>query len=62
MLFRRLRIPGMPGSAQDPLPQTKETAMPVAPKRRISPDTWAVVVALVFAALIHFHLLKSVPW
>jgi|HubBroStandDraft_1064217.scaffolds.fasta_scaffold161620_2 hypothetical protein len=36
--------------------------MPVAPKRRISPDTWAVVVALVFAALIHFHLLKSVPW
>ena len=23
--------------------------MPVAPKRRLSPDTWAVVVALVFA-------------
>ena len=36
--------------------------MPVAPKRRISPDTWAVVVALLFAALIHFRLLKSVPW
>jgi hypothetical protein len=44
------------------LPLPKETSMPVAPKRRISPDTWAVAIALVAAALIHFHLLKSIPW
>jgi hypothetical protein len=47
---------------EDTSPHLKETSMPVAPKRRFSPDTWAIVVALVFAALIHFHVLKSVPW
>ena len=30
--------------------------------RRLSPDTWAVLVALVLAALVHFHLLKFVAW
>jgi hypothetical protein len=52
--------------AEDTLPDNVATSqgdpMPVAPKRRISPDTWAVAVALVAAALIHFHLLKSIPW
>ncbi len=33
-----------------------------APVRRLSPDTWAVLLALVLAALVRFHLLKSVPW
>ena len=35
--------------------------MPDAP-RRLSPDSWAVLLALVAAAAVHFHLLKSVPW
>ncbi len=30
--------------------------------RRLSPDTWAVLIALVLAALIHFHVLKTITW
>lgn len=30
--------------------------------RRLSPDTWAVLLALLFAALIHFHVLHSIAW
>lgn len=33
-----------------------------APTRRLSPDTWAVLLALVLAALVRFHLLNAVPW
>ncbi len=33
-----------------------------APSRRLSPDTWAVLLALGLAALVHTHLLKSIPW
>ena len=35
--------------------------MPVTP-RRLSPDTWAILLALLLAALVHLHLLKSIPW
>ena len=35
--------------------------MPDTP-RRLSPDTWAVLLALLCAAAVHFHLLKSVAW
>ena len=34
--------------------------MPAA-LRCLSPDTWAVLLALVLAALVRFHLLKGVP-
>ena len=33
-----------------------------APASRLSPDTWAVLLALVLAAAVRFHLLPSVPW
>ena len=29
---------------------------------RLSLDSWAVLVALLLAAAVRFHLLKSVPW
>jgi hypothetical protein len=35
------------------------------PKRvgfRLSLDTWAVLLALVLAAAVRFHILKAVPW
>ena len=35
--------------------------MPATP-RRLSPDTWAVLLALLLAVLVHLHLLKSIPW
>jgi hypothetical protein len=35
--------------------------MPAIP-RRLSPDTWAVLLALVLAALVRLNLFKSVPW
>ena len=35
--------------------------MPATP-RRLSPDTWAVLLALVLAALVRLHLLKTIPW
>ncbi len=35
--------------------------MPATP-RRLSPDTWAVLLSLALAALVRFHLLKFVPW
>lgn len=40
-------------------PQPKAVAKP-AP--RLSLDTWAVIVALLAAALIRFGLLPHVPW
>ena len=30
--------------------------------RRLSPDTWAVLLALALTALVRFHLLTAVPW
>jgi hypothetical protein len=30
--------------------------------RKISLDTWAVLIALAAAALIRFGLLRSIPW
>lgn len=33
-----------------------------APTRRLSPDTWAVLLSLVLAALVRTNLLKSIPW
>ncbi len=35
--------------------------MPASP-RRLSPDTWAVLLALFLAILVRLHLLKTVPW
>jgi hypothetical protein len=34
------------------------------PKQGFRPslDTWAVLVALVLAAAVRFHILKGVPW
>jgi hypothetical protein len=29
---------------------------------RLSLDTWAVLLALVLAAAVRFHILKTVPW
>lgn len=29
---------------------------------RLSLDGWAVLIALLLAAAVRFHLLKSVPW
>jgi hypothetical protein len=43
------------------MPSTPEST-PVASKPRISPDTWAVLLALALAFLIRIGLLKSVPW
>ena len=36
--------------------------MPDVPRRRLSPDTWAVLLAILSAAAVHFHLLRTVPW
>jgi hypothetical protein len=33
-----------------------------APVRRISLDTWAVLVALAAALLVRFGILKTIPW
>ena len=33
-----------------------------ATTRRISSDTWAVILSLALALLIRFGLLKTVPW
>jgi len=33
-----------------------------APKRRISPDTWAVLLALVAALLVRIGTINKVPW
>ncbi len=30
--------------------------------RRLSPDTWAVLLALGLAGLVHSHVLKFIPW
>ncbi len=35
--------------------------MPAVP-RRLSPDTWAVLLAIVLAILVRLHVLKTVPW
>jgi hypothetical protein len=32
------------------------------PARRISTDTWAVLLSLVLALVIRLGILKSVPW
>ncbi len=29
---------------------------------RLSLDTWAVLLALILAAAVRFHILKAVPW
>jgi hypothetical protein len=33
-----------------------------APSRRISPDTWAVLLSLALALLVRFGILNVVPW
>lgn len=33
-----------------------------SPKRRISLDTWAVVLSLALALIVRIGILKSVPW
>ena len=33
-----------------------------ATTRRLSPDTWAVLLSLALAALVRTHVLKFVPW
>jgi hypothetical protein len=33
-----------------------------APSRRLSPDTWAVLLSLTLALLVRFGVLKVVPW
>ena len=33
-----------------------------APARRISPDTWAVVLSLALALFVRFGILKVVAW
>jgi MYXO-CTERM domain-containing protein len=38
-------------------PQSEATPTP-----RLSPDTWAVLIALLAAALIRFGLIRRVPW
>ena len=30
--------------------------------RRLSPDTWAVLLALLLAALVRLNLIKNVTW
>jgi hypothetical protein len=32
------------------------------PSQRISPDTWAVLLALALALLVRFGVLNVVPW
>lgn len=33
-----------------------------ANSRRLSSDTWAVLLSLALALLVHFGILKVVPW
>jgi hypothetical protein len=33
-----------------------------APSRRVSSDTWAVLISLALALLVRFGILKVVPW
>ena len=33
-----------------------------ATTRRLSPDTWAVILALALAALVRLHILNFIPW
>jgi len=33
-----------------------------APSRRLSPDTWAVLLSLALALLVRFGAIKNVPW
>ena len=35
--------------------------MPAA-SRRISSDTWAILLSLAAAALVRFGILKTIPW
>jgi hypothetical protein len=41
---------------------TRQIAVSDAPDRKISLDTWAVLIALAAAALIRFGLVPSIPW
>lgn len=37
-------------------------SLPAKRSRILSLDTWAVVVALIAALLIHFGVIKTIPW
>ncbi len=37
-------------------------AAPISIFRRLSPDTWAVLLALLLAALVRLNLIKNVTW
>jgi hypothetical protein len=41
---------------------TRRIAVSDTPNRKISLDTWAVLIALAAAALIRFGLIPSIPW
>jgi hypothetical protein len=42
-------------------PRTRKMSTP-KPNRIFSLDTWAVLLALIAAVLVHFGIIKNVPW
>jgi hypothetical protein len=34
----------------------------LAPRRKLSTDTWAVLLAIVLALLVRFAVIRTVPW